>query len=163
MMDDTHLSPCNHSRLQNYLRFDTEILRLPEDEVSQHSDRDLSDKVANAMGDCTGILCSERRMRNDADDAHVFIVYLEMYRLTRPLSTPSISPSDVSGPLNSRILLAVRHVRLTTSPTRPIACESDEIIEIAPMSCSTSSAATVSARMRDSANDRSSAIDLSRW
>ena len=57
---------------------------------------------------------------------------------------------------------AVRHVRLTTSPTRPIACESDEIIDIAPISCRTSSAATVSARIRDSANDKSSGIDLSR-
>ncbi len=40
---------------------------------------------------------------------------------------------------------------MMTSPTRPIACESDDMIEIAPRSCSRSSAAIVSGRMRDSA------------
>jgi hypothetical protein len=37
---------------------------------------------------------------------------------------------------------------MITSPTRPIACESDDIIENAPMSCRMSSAAMVSRRMR---------------
>ena len=50
-----------------------------------------------------------------------------------------------------------------TSPTRPIACESDDIIESAPRSCRMSSAAIVSLRMRLSAKARSSAIDGSRW
>ena len=38
---------------------------------------------------------------------------------------------------------------MITSPTRPIACESDDIIENAPRSCRMSSAAIVSRRMRD--------------
>src|SRR5687768_18207539 len=42
-------------------------------------------------------------------------------------------------------------VRMMTSPTRPIACESEDIIENAPRSCRMSSAAMVSLRMRDSA------------
>ena len=46
---------------------------------------------------------------------------------------------------------------------RPIACESDDIMLIAPRSCSTSSAAIVSARMRDSAKARSSGIVGFRW
>ena len=52
---------------------------------------------------------------------------------------------------------------MITSPTRPIACESDDIIENAPRSCRMSSAAIVSLRMRDSANATSSAIAGSRW
>ena len=90
-------------------------------------------------------------------------MYFAMYLLTLPLSTPSLSPSSARGPLNSFILLAVLQVLLITSPTRPIACESELIIEIAPVSCNTSSAATVSARIRDSAKARSSGILLSRW
>ena len=43
------------------------------------------------------------------------------------------------------ILCAVCQVRRMTSPTRPIACESDEIMLIAPRSCRMSSAAIVSA------------------
>ena len=46
---------------------------------------------------------------------------------------------------------------------RPIACESEPIIEIAPRSCSTSSAAIVDGRMRLSAKARSSGIDGLRW
>ena len=41
---------------------------------------------------------------------------------------------------------------------RPIACESDDIMLIAPRSWSTSSAAIVSGRIRDSAKARSSGI-----
>lgn len=90
------------------------------------------------------------------------IVYLEIYLFTLPLSHSDESHRSTSGPLHVFILLAVRHVRETTSPTRPIACESELIIDIAPVSCNTSSAATVSARMRDSAKARSSGMDLSR-
>ena len=92
---------------------------------------------------------------------HGLIVYFAIYRLTRALSLLSESPSSV--PRTSRILDAVRHVRDTTSPTRPMACESELIILIAPVSCRTSSAATVSARIRESAKAMSSGIDLSRW
>ncbi len=52
---------------------------------------------------------------------------------------------------------------MIVSPTRPIAWESDPIIEIAPMSCSTSSAAIVDGRMRDSAKARSSGTAGLRW
>ena len=54
--------------------------------------------------------------------------------------------SSASCPRCSFILAAVCHVRVTTSPTRPIACESEDIMEIAPMSWRMSSAAMVSAR-----------------
>ena len=46
---------------------------------------------------------------------------------------------------------------------RPIACESEPIIEIAPMSCSRSSAAIVDGRIRLSANARSSGTAGLRW
>jgi len=50
-----------------------------------------------------------------------------------------------------------------TSPMRPIACESDDIMLMAPRSCSTSSAAIVSGRMRESANATSSGTPGDRW
>ena len=56
------------------------------------------------------------------------------------------------------ILSAVCQVRMMTSPTRPIAWLSDDIIESAPRSCRMSSAAIVSLRMRLSAKARSSGI-----
>ena len=46
---------------------------------------------------------------------------------------------------------------------RPIACESDEKIEMTPTSCRTVSAAIVSARTRESANDTSSGMSWLRW
>src|SRR5258707_13932796 len=52
---------------------------------------------------------------------------------------------------------------MMTSPTRPIACESEDIIEKAPRSCRISSAAIVSFLMRDSAKATSSATPASRW
>mmetsp|Transcript_9643 Transcript_9643/g.23804 ORF Transcript_9643/g.23804 Transcript_9643/m.23804 type:complete len:223 (-) Transcript_9643:2446-3114(-) len=92
------------------------------------------------------------------------MVYLAMYRLIRKLSHPGPTAAS-SGrlPRCSFILAAVCQVRVMTSPTRPIACESDDMMEIAPMSCRMSSAAIVSARMRLSANATSSGMDLSRW
>lgn len=105
---------------------------------------------------------SRRNHEKCEHSTHGLTVYLAIYRLTLPLSFPSLSPSEINGPLNSRILLAVLHVRLMTSPTLPIAWESELIIEMAPESCKTSSAATVSARIRDSAKARSSGMDLSR-
>ena len=50
----------------------------------------------------------------------------------------------------------------STNPTRPMACESDENMLIAPRSCKMSSAAMVSLRMRLSANAKSSAMDASK-
>ncbi len=48
---------------------------------------------------------------------------------------------------------------MIVSPIRPMAWESEPIIEIAPRSCRTSSAAIVEGRMRDSAKARSSGIE----
>jgi hypothetical protein len=73
------------------------------------------------------------------------IVYLATYRRARRLSA---APSPGSEPRFCFITCAVCHVRSTTSPTRPIACASEPIIEIAPRSCSRSSAAIVVGRIR---------------
>ena len=77
-----------------------------------------------------------------------------------------VPPAGVLRPSAPRwafILWAVCQVRVTTSPTRPIACESLDIMLMAPRSCRMSSAAIVSRRMRDSAKATSSAIPASRW
>ena len=58
---------------------------------------------------------------------------------------------------------ATCQVRSTTSPTRPMAWESEEVMEKMPMSCSTSSAAMVSLRMRESAKATSSGMSGLRW
>jgi len=55
------------------------------------------------------------------------------------------------------------HTRVTVSPIRPMPCESEPSMLMAPMSCSTSSAAIVSARMRDSANATSSGTSGFKW
>ena len=52
---------------------------------------------------------------------------------------------------------------MIVSPIRPMAWESEPIIEIAPRSCRTSSAAMVDGRIRDSAKARSSGIEEFRW
>ncbi len=76
----------------------------------------------------------------------------------------SLSPrSPGRRPRCSRILCAVCQVRVITSPTRPIAWLSLDIMLIAPRSWSTSSAAMVSPRIRLSANATSSTISRSRW
>lgn len=90
------------------------------------------------------------------------IVYLLTYLFTRSLSAP-VPSSASNAPLCTLFLCAVFHVRITTSPHLPIAWLSLLIILIAPKSCNTSSAAIVSARIRDSANATSSGIDLDRW
>ncbi len=58
---------------------------------------------------------------------------------------------------------ATCQVRVMTSPIRPIAWASEEVIDSAPMSCRMSSAAIVVARIRDSANARSSGTAGLRW
>mmetsp|Transcript_4792 Transcript_4792/g.16709 ORF Transcript_4792/g.16709 Transcript_4792/m.16709 type:complete len:425 (+) Transcript_4792:39-1313(+) len=90
------------------------------------------------------------------------MVYFATYRLTRSLSA-TVPLSRSSWPLWRFILSAVCHVRHTTSPTLPMACESLAMMDIAPMSCSTSSAAMVSPLMRLSAKATSSGMFLSRW
>ena len=79
----------------------------------------------------------------------------------RRLSLAPCSPSR--RPRSLRILSAVCHVRVTTSPTRPIAWLSLAMMLMAPRSCSTSSAAMVCPRMRLSAKATSSGAFLSRW
>ena len=58
---------------------------------------------------------------------------------------------------------AVCQVRSATSPTRPMAWESEPIIEIAPRSWRMSSAAMVDGRIRLSAKARSSGMVGFRW
>mmetsp|Transcript_46019 Transcript_46019/g.107302 ORF Transcript_46019/g.107302 Transcript_46019/m.107302 type:complete len:281 (-) Transcript_46019:872-1714(-) len=91
-----------------------------------------------------------------------FTVYLATYLLMRALSWPEASSSG-SAPRCFFILSAVCQVRVTTSPTRPIAWESDDMTEMAPRSCRMSSAAMVSPRIRLSAKATSSGMFLSRW
>mmetsp|Transcript_32725 Transcript_32725/g.76738 ORF Transcript_32725/g.76738 Transcript_32725/m.76738 type:complete len:246 (-) Transcript_32725:414-1151(-) len=90
------------------------------------------------------------------------IVYFATYLFARVLSSP-LEASSGRGPLCSFIFEAVCHVRVTTSPMRPMAWESELMMEIAPMSCRISSAAIVSARIRDSAKATSSGMFLSKW
>ena len=170
--ETTDLRPCDDPGLENHLGLRAEVLRLPKDEVRELPNRDVSDQVADAVCDCSAAVSmkvSEAYGRGtvvawpERVDPYGLIVYFAMYLLTRPLSWLMGSPSSVSGPHRPRILLAVRQVLLTTSPTRPIACESELIMEMAPMSWRTSSAAMVSLRMRDSANATSSGMFLSRW
>src|SRR6202041_2405154 len=74
-------------------------------------------------------------------------------------------PGAPGGGLRPRLVItgAVCQVRMIVSPIRPMAWESEPIMEIAPRSCSTSSAAIVVGRIRDSANARSSGIEEFRW
>mmetsp|Transcript_24167 Transcript_24167/g.36728 ORF Transcript_24167/g.36728 Transcript_24167/m.36728 type:complete len:299 (+) Transcript_24167:97-993(+) len=100
------------------------------------------------------------------------MVYLAMYRRMRSLSSSPSSPDDDAafaaaasssrGPSCRFILSAVCQVRVMTSPTRPMAWESLDIIDSAPRSCMMSSAAIVSGRILDSANATSSGMAGSR-
>ena len=85
-----------------------------------------------------------------------------MNLLIRWLS-PVLPSSSGSLPRWRFMESATCQVRSTTSPTRPIAWESEEVMEKMPMSCSTSSAAMVSLRMRESANATSSGRSARRW
>ncbi len=68
------------------------------------------------------------------------------------------------APRSFFIACAVCQVRCTVSPSLPIACASDDIAEIAPMSCdATSSAAIVLARTRLSAKPSSAGTFGLRW
>ena len=81
------------------------------------------------------------------------IVYFATYRRARKLSAGSPPPRS---PRTCFITCATCQVRVITSPIRPIAWASEEVIEMAPRSCRWSSAAMVVARIRDSAKARSS-------
>ena len=88
------------------------------------------------------------------------IVYLAIYLRARRLSMRSLS--CFSGPRCSFILCAVCQVRVITSPTRPMAWESEAIMLNPPKSWKISSAAMVSLRIRESAKATSSGIPASR-
>ena len=90
-----------------------------------------------------------------------FIVYLAIYLLILLLSLFSSSPSKI--PLCCFIESATCQVRINTSPTLPMACESELVIEIAPISCNTSSAAIVFPLILDSAKLTSSGIFGLKW
>ena len=77
--------------------------------------------------------------------------------------SPPVPSSSSRAPRWRFMESATCHVRSTTSPTRPMACESEEVMEKMPMSCRTSSAAIVSLRMRESANATSSGMSGLRW
>ena len=138
-----HLRPRDEAALDDHLRLDAEELRPPQHEVGELAGFDRSDLVRHAVRD-RGV---DRVLRDVAPDAHVVVVAL-LARASRPRWR--------------LILSAVCHVRQMTSPTRPIAWLSLDIMLIAPRSCRTSSAAIVSPRMRLSANATSSAMFLSR-
>src|SRR5918992_5065331 len=79
----------------------------------------------------------------------------------RSLSWSGGSPARL--PVSFFILSAVRQQDVTVSPMRPMACASEEYMLSTPRSCSTSSAAWVSARMRDWAKATSSGLLGLRW
>ena len=125
-------------------RLDAEECRLPKHEIRQLADLDRAHQVRDAMRDrwIDGVLGD---VALDAGSCRC--------RAGSPRKLPRCS----------RILCAVCQVRMMTSPTRPMACESEDIMEKAPISCRISSAAIVSRRMRDSAKAMSSAMAGSRW
>ena len=129
--------------LQDQRRLDAEERRPPEAQVGPLARLDRADVRRDAVGDgrIDGVL------RDVAPDRG-------SCRCARCRAR--------AAPRCCFILCAVCQVRTITSPGRPIAWLSDDIIEIAPRSCRMSSAAIVSRRMRLSAKARSSAIDASR-
>ena len=117
--------------------------RAPQHQVGALADLQRAQLVRHALGDgrIDGVL------GDVALDAEVVVAG------ARPPS---------AGRAGAFILCAVCQVRMITSPTRPIAWLSEEIIESAPRSCRMSSAAMVSRRMRLSAKAMSSGMLASR-
>ena len=95
---------------------------IPEDEVGELADLDRADLARRCRARPPGRSCTSRRSGARA-------------RCRRPAAVPA--------PSGAFIACAVCQVRMIVSPTRPIACESEPIIEIAPRSWRTSSAAIV--------------------
>ena len=89
---------------------------------------------------------SVRDGRIDGVLGHVSLDALVVFRAESPARAPRCT----------FILCAVCQVRVTTSPMRPMACESLDIMLITPRSCRMSSAAMVSCRIRLSAKATSS-------
>ena len=90
------------------------------------------------------------------------LVYLALYLFARKLSLSAFCSSG-NLPRCFLFLSANCHVRVITSAGRPMAWESELIIEIAPISWRTSSAAMVCLRIRDFPNAISSGISESIW
>ena len=122
---------------------DAEERRVPQHEVGQLADLDRADLVGRGRGRRPGRSCTWRRSGGPGG----------CRRRRRRAASPR----------RRFITCAVCQVRMTTSPMRPIAWESEPIIEIAPRSWRTSSAAMVDGRMRLSANARSSGTAGLRW
>ena len=123
------------------MRPDAEEARIPEHEVGELAGLDRADLGVDPVRDRR----ADRVLGDVAPGALV------------------VGRAALGPPSRAFIACAVCQVRMIVSPTRPIACESEPIIEIAPRSCSTSSAAIVVARMRLSANARSSGTRGLRW
>ncbi len=131
----------DEAALDDHGRLGAEERRPPQHQIGELADRDRPDLVRDAVGDRR----VDRVLGEVALDPEVVVA-------------PAGVASSGSGPRCCFILCAVCQVRVITSPTRPIACESLDIMLIAPRSCRMSSAAIVSRRMRDSAKATSSAI-----
>ena len=122
-----------------HVRLDAEEGRRPQHEIGELALLDRADQLRDAVRD-RGV---DGVFGDVALDAEIVVVALVLR----------------SRPRCFFILSAVCQVRMMTSPSRPMAWQSDDIIESAPRSCRMSSAAMVSLRMRLSAKARSSAID----
>ena len=125
------------------VRADAEEGRVPQHQVGELADLDRADLVVERRARSPGRSCTSRRSGGPG--------------CCRPHRRPRRAPRRFF------ITCAVCQVRSTTSPMRPIACASLPIIEIAPMSCSRSSAAIVDGRIRLSAKARSSGTLGFRW
>ena len=133
----------NRAGLQHQVRLDPEKRRRPQHEIGELADLDRADMLGQPM----------RQRRVD--------------RVFRDVALDPEIVVDARCPPAARprwrfILSAVCQVRMTTSPTRPIAWLSDDIMLKAPRSCRMSSAAIVSRRMRLSAKATSSGMRGSR-
>lgn len=91
------------------------------------------------------------------DTPHLLYEVVQLTRLKKNFPTQKLILSTYF--YSSFSLGRQRH----TSPMRPIAWESEDIMQMAPISCKMSSAAMVSQRIRDSANATSSGMSLLRW
>ena len=129
--------------LMHQLRLGAEERRLPQHEVGHLARPRSSPGRRDAVRDRR----VDRDLGDVAQDAEVVVARRVLRQRPRPFFMVS----------------AVWIVRSQLSPTRPIACESLENIEMTPMSWSTFSAAIVSARMRLSANATSEGTSGSRW
>ena len=125
--------------LMHELGLDAEERRPPQHEIGQLADLDRADLVRHAVRDRR----VDRVLRDVAADAEVVVVAALARRGGRA------APSSCA---------AVCQVRVITSPTRPIAWLSLEMMLIAPRSWRMSSAAIVSPRMRLSAKATSSGM-----